>query len=94
MIERHEVEKLALLSRIAVPEEELESIGREIATIIEYVSEIQKATVHDDGTPEAGVVRNVMRDDMNPLPDGVFSEVLLAAVPAREGKYVKVKKIL
>jgi aspartyl-tRNA(Asn)/glutamyl-tRNA(Gln) amidotransferase subunit C len=94
MIERHEVEKLALLSRIAVPEEELESIGGEIATIIEYVSEIQEVALEDDGIPEAGSVRNVMRDDEYPLEPGIFTGALLAAVPAKEGQLVKVKKIL
>ena len=93
MIERSDMQKLAALSRIAVPEAELESVGNEIETILEYVSQIQEVAAEEAG-PEAGEVRNVMREDANPHETGAFTEALLAAVPGREGKYVKVKKIL
>ena len=35
-----------------------------------------------------------MRDDVNPRESGTYTEVLVSAAPAREGDFVRVKKIL
>lgn len=40
------------------------------------------------------VLYNIMREDGEPHASGVFTEDLLAGVPAREGNRVSVKKIL
>ncbi|MDP3735565.1 MAG: Asp-tRNA(Asn)/Glu-tRNA(Gln) amidotransferase subunit GatC [bacterium] len=94
MIDRIEVERLAALSRIAITREEAERLGKDIEKIIHYVSEIQEAGIDVEPEPETGVVHNVLREDGAAHEGGMFSERLLGAAPRREGRFVRVKRIL
>lgn len=93
MIEIKDIEKLAELSRLELTSAEKEGLRQDIDSILGYVDQIKKVVV-SSGEPEAGLLLNVMREDMNPNESGKETEVLLAEVPVREGQYVKVKKIL
>ncbi|HEY4511877.1 MAG TPA: Asp-tRNA(Asn)/Glu-tRNA(Gln) amidotransferase subunit GatC [Candidatus Paceibacterota bacterium] len=92
-IDLETVEKLATLSRIALSPEEKASLRKDMEAILGYVGEIQKAGVKEE-SPKAGIVRNVLREDVNPHESGAYTEDLLRAAPKREDGYVKVKKIL
>jgi aspartyl-tRNA(Asn)/glutamyl-tRNA(Gln) amidotransferase subunit C len=92
MITREEIEKLATLSRIQISDEEKESMSKDIESILEYVGQIKNiSTSVDRETPS---LRNVMRDDVVTHESGEFTDDLLSLAPAREGNYLKVKKIL
>lgn len=93
MIGKEDIEKLALLVRISVSDEEKETFTKEIESILEYVSEIQSFS-GDTVEKVAGENYNVFREDGEPHESGVYTEILLAQAPQREGEYVKVKKIL
>lgn len=93
MIEKKDVEKLALLSRIEVSEEEKGTILKDLEAILGYVSDVQKVMT-GEAVPVAGQLYNVMREDGNPHEPGAFSEEILAEAPSVSGRYVKVKKIL
>jgi len=93
MIKIEEIEKLAELSRIEVPEGEKKDLARDIESILEYISQIQEvASVEPE--PEVGTHYNIMREDGTPHESKLHTETLLEAAPKREGDYVKVKKIL
>jgi aspartyl-tRNA(Asn)/glutamyl-tRNA(Gln) amidotransferase subunit C len=95
MIDIKEIEKLAALSRLAVSPEEKEALRKDIDSILGYIDQIKKATVSGVVlTQEIPDVRNIMREDTDPHESGLFTEDLLAAAPAREKNYLKVKKIL
>jgi aspartyl/glutamyl-tRNA(Asn/Gln) amidotransferase C subunit len=87
------VQKIAALSRIELKEGEDQKLAAEIESILKYVSDVQEAS-GDELMPQAGALRNVMREDDSPTESGTHTEVLLSAAPSREGQYVKVKKIL
>lgn len=87
-----DIRALAKLARLDVTDEEVMKLEKEIPSILGFVDTIQKADVSDD-TPESHV-RNVMRDDSNPIESGVHTETLLSAAPAREGDYVAVKQVI
>lgn len=87
------VKKLAGLARIGLKPGEDESLAKDIESILGYVSEIQTVTGSEVST-SVGALRNVMREDGPATPRGTNTEKLLAAVPVREGQYVKVKKII
>ena len=93
MITRQDIEKLASLARIQITDEEKDQFGHEIDSILTYVAQIQEAAVSLDLKPDAGVVKNVMRED-TPHESGIHTEKILKEAPAREGDYLKVKKIL
>lgn len=94
MIENKDIEKLASLSRIKVTPEEVETFRGEIESILEYVAQVQKVSLPSKrGTGEVGIVRNVLREDINPHEGGVHTEVLLKEAPDRQDGFVKVKNI-
>jgi aspartyl/glutamyl-tRNA(Asn/Gln) amidotransferase C subunit len=103
MIEIKDIEKLALLARITIPENEKAKMATDINKILEYVGQVSEA--HTGASAKGGelvktkndhasMVRNVMREDENPHESGIFTEKLLAEAPKTEKNYVKVKKIL
>lgn len=108
MITKDDIEKLAKLARIEIPDPEKESLRKEIDAILEYVAQIKEASglgSVEVGLPAQGesptssnqeksTVRNVFRADENPHESGINTETLLTEAPEREGQYIKVKKIL
>ncbi len=95
MLSAQDLKKLADLSRISVSDEELESLGKEIEPILNYVKEV--STVVGDSAalpPTAGALRNVLREDANPHEGSLHTENLLGQAPDRDGNHLKVKKIL
>ena len=92
-ITAEEVKKLAALSRIQLSEEEVSSLQAEMGSILGYINEINSLKVEASISAESDR-RNIWREDVEPLESGTYTEKLLANAPAREGDYVKVKKIL
>ncbi|MDO8619983.1 MAG: Asp-tRNA(Asn)/Glu-tRNA(Gln) amidotransferase subunit GatC [bacterium] len=95
MITTEEIEKLAMLARIALSPEEKERMRGEVDSILEYVATIQKVSA-TAGTRTPSIVAqvNVMREDGSPHESGIYTEALVSSAPRREGNYIKVKKIL
>jgi aspartyl-tRNA(Asn)/glutamyl-tRNA(Gln) amidotransferase subunit C len=91
MIEIKDIEKLAALARIEINESEKAKLGRDLESIVSYVSELTNAPVSDIAAGE--FVQNVTRPDEQPYPAGEFTEAILAEAPDRSGQYFKVKKI-
>lgn len=96
MIEKKDIEKLASLARITIPEAEIEKTRQDIEKILAYVSQINDA---NDLMSETDLIhginaKNVMRADSDPHETGKFTDMLLSNVPKVDNGYVKVKKIL
>lgn len=97
MITRAEVEKLANLSRLKLSEDEITAMQKDMGNILAYVDKLKSAKWVEHG-PVMSVNKNVLREDVNPLPGGEYTEKLINLAPKHEktkdGMYVKVKKIL
>jgi aspartyl-tRNA(Asn)/glutamyl-tRNA(Gln) amidotransferase subunit C len=93
MIGKSDIDKLATLSRIEISESEKEILEKDMESILGYVSQIKEA-ISEMPAKEAGELRNVMREDKNPHPPGVYTEEIMDEVPEKENGYVKVKQIL
>ncbi len=93
MITKADIEKLAKLSRLKLSDAEKEKYAKDMESILAYVGQINAAPIKNV-KPEAGAVRNVMREDDNPHNSGVFTDVLIKLAPKSEGNRIKVKKIL
>lgn len=90
---------LAKLARIEIRDDEAESLSRDFEAILGYVSEIKKLEhvfSNDEILPcrKDLVTVNVMREDGEPHESGLYTDKILEQAPAREGGYIKVKKIL
>lgn len=93
MITKADIEKLAKLSRLKLTESEKEKYLKDMESILAYVGQINAAPIKNL-KPEAGAVRNVMREDDSSHESGIFTDALLKLAPRSESGRVKVKKIL
>ena len=89
---QEELQNLANLCRIDMDEKELEAVGGDIASILSYVEHISEATT-DDHRAEAGIHRNVMREDESPTESGIHTEDILKVAPRTENNFIAVKNM-
>ncbi len=92
MITKDDIKHLADLSRLEVSDAEIVKLTGEIDSILGYVGQIMDTA--GDMKREVPVLHNVMRDDEPTNTPGQYTESILQNAPAREGNYLKVKKIL
>ena len=94
-MDKEKVLDLAKLARIEIGDDEAESLSHEFDAILKYVGEVKGVTTdHRSNILENVGVMDMMRGDTNPHESGIYTEKILAQAPAREGNYLKVKKIL
>ncbi|OHA89273.1 MAG: hypothetical protein A3C70_00140 [Candidatus Zambryskibacteria bacterium RIFCSPHIGHO2_02_FULL_43_14] len=87
---------LAKLARIEIGYEEAESLSHEFDAILGYVGEVKGVSKADNLKLKADSfpIRNIMRNDKDPHETSFYTENILGQAPAREGNYIRVKKIL
>jgi len=94
-VTKDEVKKLAELARIELTDKEVGKFQGEIESIVAYIDTIQKVKLPSQPEGSAHLdIENVMREDGEPHAPGAYTEQILAQAPKREGKFLKVKKIL
>jgi aspartyl-tRNA(Asn)/glutamyl-tRNA(Gln) amidotransferase subunit C len=91
---REDVLKLARLARLTITDEEVENYRSELSEILKYVEQLQSADVEGlEPTSQVTGLKNVMREDI--IQDyGVTPDDLLAIAPKKEGRHVKVKRMI
>lgn len=95
-MDKDKVLSLAKLSRISLSDTEAERLSHEFESILKYVGEVKEVALEEgvEQKPTDFPLRNVMREDGEGHESGLFTEKILNEAPAREGDYLKVKKIL
>ncbi len=92
-LNRSDVEHIAILARIGLTEEEVETFREHLSHILEQfevLSELDTAGVNPTG--HAVQLQTVMRDD---IPDSSLAlEEVLSNAPQREGEFFRVKVVL
>lgn len=63
MVTREDVENIALLSKLFVPEEELDGLTKSMQEIIDFADTINNAPKSDDSFDDINNLSNVFRDD-------------------------------
>lgn len=92
-ITRDDVEKVALLSRLDMPETELETFTGQLNAILEYADSLNKVdTSAIQPTAHVLPLKNVMRPDA--VKTSLPRELALANAPEQEDGYFKVPKII
>lgn len=91
---REDVERIARLAHLAVPEEELESFRRQLSSILDYVGQLGEVDLRGvEPTAHVTGVSNVLREDVVRTTPAEVRRALLDAAPAREGDLIKVKAV-
>ncbi len=96
MISGDEVERLALLARLALPANEREALARELGAVLDYVGQLAAAPLPADDAPTAAapVSAPLGRPDEGGRSLVAAREDLLAQAPERQGDYFRVPKVL
>ncbi len=89
-----EVQRLSELARIELTEAETARFPRELEAILEYVGHVNEMVTVAEVKKEVGAVYNVMRDDEVTNEPEAYTAALLELMPEKEGRFLKVKKIL
>lgn len=92
---REEIIHLAALARIELSEAEIEKFTKELSAILSYVGAVQTlASGATEAAPRLGDRYNVLRADVVTNEPGSYTKDILAEMPATDGPYMVVKKIL
>jgi aspartyl-tRNA(Asn)/glutamyl-tRNA(Gln) amidotransferase subunit C len=93
-LSRDEVFKLAVLAHIDLSEDEVVKFQKEFTEILSYVEQLQTVNIDKlEPTYQVTGLNNVTRKD-EIIEYGISQEELLKNLPAREGKQIKVKRVL
>lgn len=89
-----DIKKLAELARIDTEEGTEKELAGNIEDVLDYVASVEEVAGEEDG-PEAGAVRNVLREDTDPHDPDEYREALLREAPAvDESGFIVVPPIL
>ena len=88
-----EIKKIALISRLNVEDDQIETVGKQLNDILAYMDLLNQVDITDvQPTVHAIPLHNVMRDDV-PQPS-LPNEKALQNAPEPENGYFKVPKVI
>jgi aspartyl-tRNA(Asn)/glutamyl-tRNA(Gln) amidotransferase subunit C len=93
IMEIKDVEKLAQLARIELPDSEKEGILNDLKSILGYINQIEQVDVSSVKDVQY-TLRNVMRADENPHETGANTKEIIAEMPESQDGFLKVQSIL
>lgn len=92
-VTKKDVESVAVLSRLNIPDDKMDKYVEEFNNFLEYVDVLQKADT-DNVKPTAHVLslQNVFREDV--VKKSLDREAALSNAPEKENGYFKVPRII
>ncbi|MCC7469624.1 MAG: Asp-tRNA(Asn)/Glu-tRNA(Gln) amidotransferase subunit GatC [Bacteroidetes bacterium] len=87
-----DMEKLAELAKIRIPEGKTQVFLNDFSAILDYVKQIESVQVDD--TTQRFSLKNITRSDKVKNERGEFAEDLLSSAPQTQDGFVQVNKIL
>lgn len=93
-MKREDIEHLAKLARIGITNAEADTLATDVTNVLNYISEIEDISGGEASEKQVGSLHTIMRSDTEPHEGNLYTEDLLGAAPDRNGRYVKVKKII
>ncbi|MEZ0261090.1 MAG: Asp-tRNA(Asn)/Glu-tRNA(Gln) amidotransferase subunit GatC [Alphaproteobacteria bacterium] len=92
-IDKNTVSRIAKLARIKVPEEDKETLARELSNILKMIEELN--AVNTDGVePLTSVVQMQMHAREDKVTDGGIPEKILANAPEQTAGFFVVPKVV
>lgn len=89
MVTREDVENIALLSKLFVPEEELDALTKDMQEIIDFADTINNASESGEGFDNINHLSNVFREDE--VVPSLPSEEILKNAPDQAEQHFLVK---
>lgn len=92
-LDKKEVEKIANLARIKIPEEEIEELSSELSSIIGFVEKLNELDT-TGVEPTTSVANKVLRQREDEIKDGGYPEKITKNAPDKEDNYFLVPKVV
>lgn len=93
-VKREDIIHLAELSNFSLSDKEIDSLGKDLTGIINYISQLDELNVDNvEPTYQVFEMENVWRDD-EILPQEADREALLALTKEAKDNQIKVPKVL
>ncbi len=94
-LDKQQIKHIANLARLELTDAELELYGQQLSDVLKYIDQLQEVdTAGIEPTAQVTGLKNVMREDKARDWDENEREAALKEAPEREGRYLKVKRIL
>ena len=92
---KQEIQHIADLARLELTNEELEKYGSQLSGVLNYIDELKEVdTANVAPTAQVTGLENIMRaDEVEAWPQDEV-EMALGQAPEREGRLVKVRRVL
>ena len=92
-ISKEQVKYTADLARIAIKEEELETLSKQLQKIVDFIDKLKTLDISQvEPTSHVLPIENVFREDK--LTASLKIEDTLKSAPSKEGNFFKVPKII
>ena len=93
-LSKEEIEKLALLARLDLTEEEKEKFRLQLGSVLEYVSKLNELDTGSIGSiRQIAGIHNAWRDDLMRPVDKTEHDLLLKNMPKRAGDLLQTKEV-
>ncbi len=89
-----DVERLASLARIQIPENDTARLAEEFQSVVTYISQLDELTLLSKSIPVVPTHHNIFRSDAEPYPSGTWTERVVRLFPFKRGNALSVKKIV
>ncbi len=90
---KEQVKKLSELCRIELTEAEVQKFQKEIGTVLDYVSELQKVdTAGIEEISQVTGLTNILREDRERASE--IRDAIIERFPERKDDFLKIKSIL
>lgn len=94
-LSKQEIQQIAKLARLELTAEELEKYGDQLSVVLNYIDQLKEVDVKGvEPTAQVTGLENVLREDEAKDWDQQEIEEALAGAPAREGRFIKVRRVI
>ena len=94
-LSKQEIQGIAKLARLDLTEAELEKYGGQLSAVLSYINRLKEVDVKGvEPTAQVTGLENVLREDEVKNWDKKEIEEALKDAPEREGRFIKVKRVI
>ena len=94
-LSKSEIQHIAKLARLDLTEAELEKYGGQLSNVLSYIDQLKEVDVKGvEPTAQVTGLGNVLREDKVEDWDKAEIEAALADAPEKEGRFIKVKRVI
>ncbi|MFH1233124.1 MAG: Asp-tRNA(Asn)/Glu-tRNA(Gln) amidotransferase subunit GatC [Patescibacteria group bacterium] len=94
-LSKQEIQHIAKLARLELTDDELKKYGNQLSDVLNYIDQLKEVDVKGvEPTAQRTGLENILREDVVKDWDEKEIEQALADAPEKEGRFIKVKRII